>query len=79
MGFGNKWRGWISGCLSSSRASVIVNGVPTKEFINTRAVRQGDPLYSFLFIITMEGLNVSLKLAKEKGIFKGVSIPNGGP
>lgn len=32
MGFGTKWRAWIQGCLASSRASVIVNGSPAKEF-----------------------------------------------
>ncbi|KAL4561276.1 hypothetical protein LXL04_033440 [Taraxacum kok-saghyz] len=32
MGFGVKWRGWIRGCIYSARASVILNGSPTKEF-----------------------------------------------
>ncbi|GJU58650.1 RNA-directed DNA polymerase, eukaryota [Tanacetum coccineum] len=32
FGFGSKWRSWISGCLSSAMASVIVNGSPTSEF-----------------------------------------------
>ena len=79
MGFGNKWRSWIRGCLSSSRASVLVNGAPTKEFRVTKGVRQGDPLSPFLFIIAMEGLNVALKTAVEKWIFKGVQLPNNGP
>ncbi|GJY18188.1 putative RNA-directed DNA polymerase, eukaryota, reverse transcriptase zinc-binding domain protein [Tanacetum coccineum] len=28
LGFGNKWRSWISACLHSSRAFVLVNGNP---------------------------------------------------
>ena len=75
MGFGNKWRSWIHACLSSARASVVVNGCPTDEFNMSKGVRQGDPLSPFLFIVAMEGLNVALKTAKDKGLFKGVTIP----
>ncbi|KAI3750395.1 hypothetical protein L2E82_21030 [Cichorium intybus] len=79
MGFGNKWCRWINGCLRSSRASVLVNGAPTKEFEITRGVRQGDPLSPFLFIIAMEGLNAALLSAREHDIFNGVKLPNNGP
>lgn len=78
MGFGIKWRRWISGCLTSARASVIVNGSPTYEFEMTKGVRQGDPLSPFLFIIAMEGLNVALQSAGEQNIFKGIQLPNNG-
>ncbi|GKB17462.1 RNA-directed DNA polymerase, eukaryota [Tanacetum coccineum] len=33
FGFGSKWRSWISGCLSSAIASVIVNRSPTSEVV----------------------------------------------
>nr|GEV06198.1 RNA-directed DNA polymerase, eukaryota, reverse transcriptase zinc-binding domain protein [Tanacetum cinerariifolium] len=32
MGFGDTWRKWIHGRLVSARASVLLNGRPTKEF-----------------------------------------------
>ncbi|XP_023766991.1 uncharacterized mitochondrial protein AtMg01250-like [Lactuca sativa] len=76
MGFGQRWRGWIQGCLRSSRASILVNGSPTNEFEFGRGIRQGDPLSPFLFIIAMEGLNIAMKEATGKGIFKGKKIPN---
>nr|KAJ0219330.1 hypothetical protein LSAT_V11C300114670 [Lactuca sativa] len=59
MNFGQKWRNWILGCLSSALASVIINGSASKEFSLMRGVRQ-DPC-----------LNIELEEAKEQGIFQG--------
>lgn len=58
MGFGEKWKMWIWGCLNSAKASILVNGNPTDEFNTSKGVRQGDPLSPFLFIAAMEGLSV---------------------
>lgn len=77
MGFGDKWRAWIKGCLESSKASVLINGNPTKEFSISKGVRQGDPLSPFLFIIVMEGLSAAMKVACEIGVFKGLVLPHG--
>lgn len=70
---------WVKGCLTSSRSFVLINGVPTQEFSLEKGVRQGGPLSPFLFLISMEGLSVALKTACNKGIFKGVQLPNNGP
>ncbi|KAL4586081.1 hypothetical protein LXL04_010712 [Taraxacum kok-saghyz] len=79
MEFSRKWRGWINGCLSSGRGSVIVNGSATNEFDFKRGVRQGDPLAPFLFILAMEGLSLTMREACEQHRFQGISTPNGGP
>nr|KAJ0214062.1 hypothetical protein LSAT_V11C400160070 [Lactuca sativa] len=76
MNFSEKWRRWIAGCLESSKASVLVNGSPTKDFDMSKGVRQGDPMSPFLFIIAMEGLHVMMSSAVERGLFDGMKIPN---
>ncbi|GJR36455.1 reverse transcriptase domain-containing protein [Tanacetum coccineum] len=42
MGFSSKWRNWILSCLTSSFASVLINGSPTKEFKLERSLRQAE-------------------------------------
>ncbi|KAF5821202.1 putative RNA-directed DNA polymerase [Helianthus annuus] len=79
MGFPSKWKNWIMGILFTGRASILVNGAPTKEFELKRGLRQGDPLSPFLFTIVMEALHVMMAKAVEAGIYKGVVLPNGGP
>ncbi|GKA68574.1 putative RNA-directed DNA polymerase, eukaryota, reverse transcriptase zinc-binding domain protein [Tanacetum coccineum] len=61
-------------CLSSSRASVLVNGSPTLEFSIKCSLRQGDPLSPFLFIIFMEGLHNALFIAVSSGLIRGVKF-----
>nr|GEW35765.1 hypothetical protein [Tanacetum cinerariifolium] len=74
FGFGCKWRNWISGRLMNSRASILVNGSPTNEFVMQKGLRQGDPMSPFLFILAMEGLHALISKAKSLGLYKGVNI-----
>ncbi|GJW10716.1 RNA-directed DNA polymerase, eukaryota, reverse transcriptase zinc-binding domain protein [Tanacetum coccineum] len=76
LGFGYKWCSWIKACLSSSRASILVNGSPTSEFSINRGLRQGDPLSPFLFILVMEGLHNAFAEAVGNGLISGININN---
>ncbi|GKA39100.1 RNA-directed DNA polymerase, eukaryota [Tanacetum coccineum] len=64
----------IKGCLSSSKASVLVNGSPTDEFTFHRGLRQGDPLSPFLFILVMESLHVSFQRLIDRGMFTPITV-----
>ncbi|GJV81757.1 cysteine-rich receptor-like protein kinase [Tanacetum coccineum] len=74
MGFDAKWCKWVDSCLKSASISILVNGLPTKEFLMERGVRQGNPLSPFLFILAAEGLNALINEAVTKNIFKGVGV-----
>ena len=69
MTFPTLWRKWMMECISTPTISVLVNGSPTEEFKLERGLRQGDPLSSFLFLITAEGLHVMMKVVVDKGLF----------
>lgn len=79
MGFGNRWRFWVRSCHSSSQASMLINGSPTSEFPISKGVLQGHPLSPFLFILALEGLNVSMKSAYQRSLFRGNETLNNGP
>lgn len=56
MGFGDKWRSWVRGCLWTAKVSVLVN-----ESNGLRG--QGDPIVPFLFILAAEGLEIAMEEA----------------
>lgn len=79
MAFSSKWQGCIMGFISSRRASILVNGLATKEFAFKCGVRQGDPMDRYLFILSMEGLRVTMQSACERNLFQEINLPNDGP
>jgi len=72
--FCQKWIRWIKECMESSSVSVLVNGTPTKEFVPTRGLKQGDPMAPFLFLIVVEGLAGLVRQVVKKGLYCGVQV-----
>jgi len=67
MGFGAKWRAWVSILLGNTSSAVFLNGARGKWFRHRRGLRQGDPLPAMLFILAMEPLHRLLELATSNG------------
>ena len=73
-GFSEKWRKWISFCISSVRFSILVNGSPCGFFQSSRGIRQGDPLSPMLFVIVMEALSRLIDKAIGAGMSSGFAM-----
>jgi len=74
MAFSVLWRKWIKECVSTSTASILVNGSPTDEFHLHRGLRQGDPLSPFLFLLAVEGLNVMMNSVVENNLYMAYGV-----
>jgi hypothetical protein len=69
-GFGDRWLHWISLIPGSDTSQVLLNGVPGRRFHCRRGVRQGDPLFPFLFVLAANLLQSIINKAKDYGIIK---------
>jgi hypothetical protein len=44
LGFGHRWRNWISTLWCTTSSCFLLNGQPRKRILHCRGVRQGDPI-----------------------------------
>jgi hypothetical protein len=68
VGFGQRWREWMSILFSTATSTTLLNGQRGPTFSHGRGVHQGDPLSPMLFILTMDPLQRLLDLTTEHGI-----------
>lgn len=52
MGFGARWRGWMSTLLSIATLSIMVNGLKTRKIENRTGLGQGDPISNVIHYST---------------------------
>ena len=74
MGFGAMWVNWVKRCISTASSSVLVNGSPTGFFNSSIGLRQGDPLFPYLFIIGMDVFSILMDKAAFGGFLSGFKI-----
>ncbi|CAN6246948.1 unnamed protein product [Urochloa humidicola] len=73
LGFGSRWRGWITTLLATSSTAILLNGTRGKWYKHYTGLRQGDPLSPMLFIIAMEPLQKLFELATEDGLLSPIN------
>jgi hypothetical protein len=73
MGFGCRWKSWISTLLASASSTVLLNGTRGRWFKHRTGLRQGDPLSPMLFILAMEPLQLMLNKATTDGLLTPIN------
>ena len=52
-----RWINLIMRCVTSMTYKVLLNGEPSKTIASTRGLREGNPIFLYLFLICAEGLS----------------------
>lgn len=69
----------IMSCVSSASASIMFNGGALEPFLPSRAIRHGDPLSPYLFILYMEVLGRIIEEKCARKVWNLVKVSNSGP
>uniref|UniRef100_A0A803P4I9 Reverse transcriptase n=1 Tax=Cannabis sativa TaxID=3483 RepID=A0A803P4I9_CANSA len=74
IAFGEIWRKWIRGCISSTSFTILINGKLRGKFQGSRGLGQGDQLSPFLFTIVTNVLGRMVDMAVNSGkYFRGIT------
>jgi hypothetical protein len=65
---------WIMGCIQLVSLIILINRASSRFFRATRGLRQGCPLFPFLFLITVESLSKLLNDVMMKGTLRGIKV-----
>jgi hypothetical protein len=73
LGFGLRWRNWISSLWCTTSSCYLLNGQPGQRILHCIGVRQEDPLSPMLFLLAMEPLHRLFQKAQESNLLSIVS------
>ncbi|KAL6222512.1 hypothetical protein ACLB2K_005904 [Fragaria x ananassa] len=79
FGFDPSWVDLIMHCLSTVRYSFLVNGAPRGYVTPHRGLRQGDPIFPYLFLLCAEGLSALIADSMAKKQWQGLKVCDGAP
>jgi hypothetical protein len=77
QGFNDKFITLIYACISFSTFAVLVNDVPSNNFVSQRGLRQGCPLSPYLFILAINELSIRLQEALQSSNLSGIVLGTG--
>ena len=75
--FSPQWVKCVMGLETTPFFNILLNSSPTKVFQPSRGIRQGDPLYPFLFILMAEGLSHLIQFQAGNGELRGLKVHDG--
>ena len=78
LGFDPKWVHLAMKTVSTTSYSVLINGELCGFITPTRGIKQGDPLYPYLFLLCAEGLFAMLREAESARQLKGIMSSQNG-
>ena len=78
IGIPNQWVHLAMETVCTASYSILINGEPTGFIIQSKGIKQGDPLSPYLFLLCVEGLSSLIRKAIENHHLKGVVSCNGG-
>lgn len=79
FGFNGVWRERVMTCDRTVSYSFIHEGEIFGDVQPQQGIRQGDPIYPYLYILCAEGLSSMLRRHEEMGLLHGCSIARGAP
>lgn len=74
MGFDNRWRSLIKGCILSVNFAILLNRQPDSKFAPLRGFRQRDLLSPYLFLLVSEVFSLLIQQASERKWIEGVQM-----
>lgn len=66
-------------CVKAANLSILWNGEKLESFKRSRGLCQGDPLSSYLFVLCMERLALSIQQKLDSGLWHPIQVSRGGP